>query len=296
MLGLDRSHPPAGQSFLPDDYIQRRTENRTNLIAISLFAIVTLGVIGAFLVTSRQWHDVKRHQEAINVRYAQAAKDIEQLKQLEERKDALLQKAELTTALIERVPRSILLAELINRMPQDATLLEMEVKSVRQQAPTAPAAADTKGKKGKDAAKTSRTKGGKDAKGGEAATEEKEAKPVIAPPRFATTLILVGVTTTHNSVAQYVAELQRCQLLTDVDLKFSEKAVIQDQELNRFRIEAKLRNEADARRITPLVAQRLNRDALEFPQNSSRGAAAKEAGEPQAGAEEDEGEIEPSVP
>jgi Tfp pilus assembly protein PilN len=265
MIGLKQQTPAQDRSFLPEDYIERRTESRTNLLALSLFVVVSLGVVGAFLVTSRQWHDVKRHQEAINVRYAQAAKDIEQLKQLEERKESLLQKAELTTALIERVPRSILLAELINRMPADVTILELEVKSTRIAEPTAPAA-DPKAKRPSKSSKSAKG----DAKASRAAKndkpeqkEDKPAKPVIAPPRFTTNLILVGVTTTHNSVAQYVAELQRSPLLTEVEIRFSEKAIIQEQELNKFRIEARLKTEADARRITPLAAQRLQRDAMQ---------------------------------
>lgn len=273
MMGLRQQQPAQDRSFLPEDYIERRTESRTNLLALSLFAVVSLGVVGAFLVTSRQWHDVKRHQEAINVRYAQAAKDIEQLKQLEDRKESLLQKAELTTALIERVPRSILLAELINRMPADVTLLEMEVKSTRiVEAP--PPAASPKSKRAAKGSKPTKgdAKASRSAKAGDGDKEVKEAKPVIAPPRFTTNVILVGVTTTHNSVAQYVSELQRSPLLAEVELRFSEKAIIQEQELNKFRIEARLKAEADARRITPLASQRPQRDAM-TPDAPRSGAA-----------------------
>lgn len=264
MIGLKPKTPVQDRSFLPEDYIERRTESRTNLLALSLFAIVSLGVVGAFLVTSRQWHDVKRHQEAINVRYAQAAKDIDQLKQLEERKESLLQKAELTTALIERVPRSILLAELINRMPGDVTILELEVKSTRiAEAPTQ--AAEPKAKRASKGSKPAKgdAKASRTGEGGKADEKsDKSAKPVIAPPRFTTNLILVGVTTTHNSVAQYVAELQRSPLLTEVEIRYSEKAIIQEQELNKFRVEARLKTEADVRRMTPLASQRLQRDAM----------------------------------
>ncbi len=243
------------RSFLPDDYLQRRAERRTNTIALTLFSIVSAVVVGAFLVTNRQWHDVKRYQEAINVRYAQAAKDIEQLKALEEQKKALLQKAELTTALIERVPKSILLAEITNRMPLDVTLLELELKSTRiNEAPKAedpPAkGAKTDKKKSKNPAKASRT-----AKG-----EQQDAKAVITAPKFKSKLAITGVTGSHNSVAKYVAALQECALITAVELKFSEKAVIEEREMNRFRIEAELKPDADSRRIDPLATPRISTD------------------------------------
>jgi len=273
MFSLKRTTVDDDRSFLPEDYVARRNETRTNLLAVSLFAIVTFGVIAAFLVTSRQWHDVKRHQESINVRYAQAAKDIEQLKQLEERRESLLQKAELTTALIERVPRSILLAELINRMPRDVTLLEMEVKSTRVAEPPPPTAAAGKDKA---AAKAKASSSDKTARKG--ATDKPEApKVTIAPPRFKTGVVLVGVTSTHNSVAQFVAELQTCELLSDVELKFSEKAVIESQELNRFRVEATIKPNADARRIEALHAGRNKQEGMQNPM-SFRNGQMKQAG------------------
>lgn len=240
----------SGRSFLPEDYLQRRAERRTNAVALSLFSVVTVVVVGAFLVTNRQWHDVKRYQEAINVRYAQAAKDIEQLKTLEEQKRALLQKAELTTALIERVPKTVLLAELTNRMPLDVTLLELELKSTRvTEALPAEAKPDKKGKK------ASPGKAARTAKG-----DDQEVKAVVSAPRFKSKLAITGVTGSHNSVAEYVTALQGCGLITAVELKFSEKAVIEDQEMNRFRIEADLKPEADSRRIQPLATPRLQND------------------------------------
>lgn len=247
----------SGRSFLPEDYLRRRAERRTNAVALTLFSVVTVVVVGAFLVTNRQWHDVKRYQEAINVRYAQAAKDIEQLKTLEEQKRALLQKAELTTALIERVPKTVLLAEVTNRMPLDVTLLELELKSTRvNEVPKADSKDNKKGKKAATPGKASRT-----AKG-----DDQEVKAVVSAPRFKSKLAITGVTGSHNSVAEYVTALQGCGLITAVELKFSEKAVIEDQEMNRFRIEAELKPEADSRRIEPLTMPGLQSDPFKMEQ------------------------------
>lgn len=250
-----KSTSTSDRSFLPEEYLQRRAERRTNALALALFSVVTVGVIGAFLVTSQQWRDVKRYQEAINVRYAQAAKDIEQLKTLEEQKSSLLQKAELTTALIDRVPKSILLAELTNRMPLDVTLLELEVKSTRLADSSGADAADPKkGKKDEKAGKAARN-----AKG-----DAKEVKTFVAPPRFKTKLAITGVTITHNSVADFVAALQQCALINSVELKFSEKTIIENQDMNRFRIEADIKPDVDTRRVEPLAAPRIDSQPFNF--------------------------------
>ncbi len=234
-----------GASFIPEDVIQKRLERRTSAICLTLFFVVMICVVGAFFVTNQRWNEVKGHQEAINTRYVQAAKDIETLKVLEKQRAEMVDKASLTTALIERVPRSILLAEFINRMPEETTLLEftLESKRVKTAAPkTAP------GKKPKS---LTRSPSAEDAK---AAAEA--AKP--QPPKFETTLVIIGAASTHQEVSEYLKGMQQCELLGHVELKYSESTIIDDQGLIKFRMEADLLADADARRIEPLKAPRLN--------------------------------------
>jgi Tfp pilus assembly protein PilN len=130
-------------SFLPEDYLVQRAERRTNIISLSLFGIVMVAVIGAFFVTNRQATMVKQHQESINDQYQQAGIQIQELTQLESQREEMLNKAELAAALVERVPRSILMAELINRMPERLALLDFEMKSEKAKAPNSPPAGQT---------------------------------------------------------------------------------------------------------------------------------------------------------
>jgi Tfp pilus assembly protein PilN len=241
-------------TFLPEDYVSKLAERRSNLMAVSLFVIVTLGVVGAFFVTNRQWNDVKRYQQAMNVRYTKAAADIEQLKVLEDQKNGLLQKAELTTALIERVPRSILLAELINRMPKRVVMLEMQIKSERLDKPIRAATAKAKTMTNtKKPAKKGSVSSKKDA-----AEVPKAPDPIAAAaPRLSTTIVVIGVAPSHKDIARFVAQLQGCGLLTGVELKFSETTIIQDREMKKFRVEARIADTADARRIEPLETPRI---------------------------------------
>lgn len=256
MFKLSKTEEFNDSTFLPEDYVERKAERRTNMISISLFIVVTMGVIGAFFVTNREWNDVKHYQQAINVRYTQAAKDIEQLKILEQQKTDLLAKAELTTALIEKVPRSILLAELINRMPKNRiVLLEFEIQSKRLDRPSVKRASTSrKPKKGKSLVDK---------------VKDEEDTVQVRAPRFETEVTIIGVAPRHRDVAHYVASLQDCPLLSGVELVFSEATTIKERAMNKFKITASLRADKDARSIDPLQAPRLDTIAdMEAPDPS----------------------------
>lgn len=235
-------------SFLPDDYILHRAERRTNLFALTLFSIVIFGVVGAFFVTNRQWSSVKAHQDSINVRYTQAAKQIEELKGLESQKEQMLSKAELTAALIEKAPRSLLLADLINRMPDKLSFLSFSLTSKRIDA--GPARATS----GPVSAKSLAGRAGRASKGEKPG--ESDAASLPRAPQYTTTLVMLGVAPNHENVSNYLAQLQASELLRNVDLKFSEFTLLDNRELIKFRIEATLNPGADARRIEPLTASR----------------------------------------
>jgi len=246
MFNLSKKDRFDDSTFLPEDYVERKAERRTNVISVTLFVIVTMGVIAAFFVTNRQWNDVKHYQQAINVRYTQAAKDIEQLKILEQQSKDLEQKAQLTSALIEKVPRSILLAELINRMPKNRiVLLELEFQSKRLDRPVVVRQAAQKKGKGK-----SRNLADKAA--------EEAAEPEVRAPQFETSLYILGVAPRHRDISHYLKSLKDCELIYNVELIFSESVKIKDREMNKFRIEAMLKRDKDAREITPFQAPRLD--------------------------------------
>lgn len=245
---FQRSNQPdnANTSFLPDDYLVRKAEQRTNIVCLTLFSIVIFGVVAAFFVTNRQWSTVKDQQESINVRYTKAAQQIEQLKQLEGQKEQMLSKAELTTALIEKAPRSLLMADLINRMPERLALLEFDLVSKRVNARSSSKRAEaTKAKS--LAGRSRKSKNSKD-------EEEVEERPTA--PKYQTNLVLTGVAPSHEDVSGYLTQLQISPLLENVDLKFSEFTLLDNRQLIKFRIEATLNGNADARRIEPLTASR----------------------------------------
>lgn len=234
-----------GTSFLPEDYLQQRIESRANVVSLLLFGTVLFGVVGAFFVTNRAWTAVRERQHDINAQYTEQTKRIEQLKQLEAQKAEMLDKAEITTALIERVPRSILLAELINRMPDKVTLTDLQLTSKRLQ--DQPAKDDPKNKP-QSIAKNAKGKDGKDIKA---------PAPRPRPPRMEFTINLVGLSATDEAVADFQAALKECALLQKVDLVSSQETIVENTAMRKWRIEAQIKPEADARKIEPLAVPRL---------------------------------------
>lgn len=235
-------------SFLPSDYVNRKAEMRANLICLGLFGVVMFAVVSAFFVTNRQWLQVRSAQKSITVQYTQEAAKIEQLKRLEQQKSEMMTKAEVTTALIEKVPRSILLAELITRMPADLTLLELQLVSKRiKEAPAGKPGAGVGGGIKNLSGKPAGSQAGKVTP--EAKAEETEK---VAPPKFDFTLRLQGVGRSNQNIADYLQSLKQCTLLESVDLKYIKETTIDKMDLRKFEIEITLKKDADARGIAPI--------------------------------------------
>ena len=250
-------------SFLPEDYLQQKAERRTIFISLVLCVLVFAGVIAAFFVTNQRWNDFRHYTKQVNIRYQSSAAAIEQLKQVEDQKVTLLEKAELTTALIERVPKSILFAEIINRMPKHRPLLELELKSQRQDKPIT---VRKRAVESEDKGKSMVSKKSRSSRSGRKSPADEA--PTITAPRFETRVTLVGVAPTHSDVAKFVSELQKCELLGAVELRFSESTIVNDHEVYKFRLEATVPTNADARQIEVLETPRMDifviEDSLEI--------------------------------
>ncbi len=238
-------------SFLPEDYLARKAERRTNIFAITMFTVVMFGVIGAFFVTNRQWHDVHLHQRTVNVQFAQAAENIKQLEELEQQKAELLEKADLTTALVEPINRSVLLAEIINRAPARTTILEINLDSKRLD--RAIQRRTVQEKPGESLTKRSTRSRNRN---------ETQEVPVILAPRYESTLAIIGIVPRNTDVARYLAALQRCELLMNVELIQTEKTTIREREVFRFRIEAGINPNSDASRIEPILRKRMSSEQI----------------------------------
>ncbi len=227
----------ANTNFLPEDYIKKKTQRRTNIISLTLFVVVMVGIVGAFLVTDRQRAEVLELQTQVNKQFEEAAKRLEQLDYLQQRKEEMLRKAKVTAVLIERVPRSLILAELINQMPSTLSLLDLDLKTKVIQPTARPVTALDKAKK-----KRLRKKIG-------------QGDPV--QQETLSTLQLVGVAPTDVQVAQFMTSLGRSDMFTDVNLAFSEEVRMKEnQPMRKFRIDLKLNQDVDVQALEPKLVKR----------------------------------------
>jgi Fimbrial assembly protein (PilN) len=211
------------ESFLPEDYLQKKIATRTNAICITLFVLVMAGVVGAFLVTDRQRGEVRHLQADVDEQYREAARRIDQLDQLQQDKKLMMQRKRVAEVLVERIPRSVILAELTNLMPSTLSLLEfnMETKVLRTAARPRTAIQREAQKNQKDRKKLAG-----------------RGQPEVKPTELS--LSLVGVAPTDLEVSQFLSMLNQHELFENIFLRYSEGAKIQDREMRRFEVELTL--------------------------------------------------------
>lgn len=234
---------PNNASFLPEDYIERQSSSRANALVLSLFSIVMVGVIAAFFVTTRRWETVRNQQSQVNELYAQEAKKIEQLKALEAQRSQMLDKAEITTALTERIPRSILLEQIVNRCPDNSlAFVELELKSKRIDPPKELPKTD---------AKSSGVKSLTDAK----KDSKDEKKDPVRAPKFEYALVVNGIAQRNTDITDFLSQLGECTLLDHPDLAYIDTTKIDQTTFRKFQITAGLNHNVDARASAAPVVQ-----------------------------------------
>ncbi|MDX2016829.1 MAG: PilN domain-containing protein [Planctomycetota bacterium] len=248
MLGGSNNPKPLAMSggFLPQDYVEKKAEVRASLLGGIMFLLVMGGVAGAYLVTTGRWSEIRSQQSVIDEAYEAEAKKIDQLKALEAQRTTMLEKAEIVTSLIEPVPRSVLLAELMLRMPSGVSLLDFELKGKRVDPPAPPP--PTTGTKSLSGSQprgaVTPTSGGKDGKA-------EPPKPKVQAPRFDVKVKITGVAKAQGEIADYLAALNSCDLLEKVELLYIQDTIIKDVDLRKFEIEAMIRPGADGRAPRP---------------------------------------------
>lgn len=232
-------------SFLPEEYLRRKADSRSLIINLALFGAVLSVTIGAFVVSNRQWNQVRAQRGEIDAQWETEKLKIDQLKLMEAQKADLLYKASVTAALLERVPRSILMAELINRMPDNVTITQLDMVSKRIVEQIKADAA--KAQEGKSL--VSKLAGPKD---------DSKAEAVKArPPRLEFSLKIEGTALSDTEVADYQAALKNCPLLDRVDLVSTEEAQMTEVPMRKFRLEAQIKQDADAASMQPVRAEKL---------------------------------------
>jgi Tfp pilus assembly protein PilN len=231
------------KSFLPEDYLEQRVQRRTNFICLVLFVLVMAGVVGAFLISDRQRTELREQRKAVDSQFEEAAKRLEQLDRMQAQKQQMIRKAKVTGMLLERVPRTLVLAEIINNMPTTVTLTEISAitKQVASGAKPVTVMQRVKGQKAAEKA---------DKEAGKTGPPEPEVKPVEVE------MLLVGMAPTDVEVAQYMSALGQSAMFRNVELKYSEQLEVDKQMMRKFRVEFRIPTDLDAQQIEPKLVKR----------------------------------------
>ena len=193
-------------NLMPNDYIERRLQQRTNSLGLVLFGVVMLCIAGTAFVSRRATNHTLAVAERVDADYALAAKMIGEMRQLEARKQMLLEKAEMTASLLERIPRSTIVAVITNALPAEACLTSMEMVPVKSFG------------------------------GPSAAGKFDQLLAAQQKNEFITTIQVSGVTSTDVEVANFMSNLADCPLLSAVDLVFSQEKFINKMSVREFKV------------------------------------------------------------
>jgi hypothetical protein len=243
---------PNELSFLPDDYLERKAQRRTNAICAVLFLLVMVAIGTAFTFDDKTYRAVEKEHTKVEQEFTEAAKRIELVQQLQDKQKRMAQQAELAASLLEKVPRSFILAELTNSLPHGTSLLDMKLES-RSRIVAAP--------------KQSSSSAGKTAFERKRAPEKDKktetANNVPAPKLYDVVMKITGVAQTDVQVAQYISKLNQSAVLIDVNLIVSDefKQDKSEDPLRKFQLEARLNPLAE---VTPESAAKNSTAAVEL--------------------------------
>ena len=212
--------------FLPEDYLVRKAQRRTNIVCLFLFLLVVAGVGGGFLFTERQQGSLKQKVAEVNQKMVRASESLKQLDELEKKKKEMMEKAAISAMLMEPVPRSLLLATITNDLPERVSLVDYKMTC----------------KVLKDKSRNTRSRN-KKARGSKKKTEDAKPAP---PPKTETTIEFTGLAPTDLEVAKLIANLNKSPLFSQVNLKLSEEHKFANEVMRRFQLQVVLDPEARA--------------------------------------------------
>jgi Tfp pilus assembly protein PilN len=222
---------PNELSFLPDDYMERKAQRRTNVICALLFLVVMVAIGSAFTFTERLGRDIEQQHDSIEKQYTEAAKRIAMKQELEAKQVTMEKQAELSAALLEKVPRSYMLAKITNALPAGVSLLDLIMES-KVRAVAAPV---------KDSKATFEEK----RKAG-TADKNKDAKPVQQAKLYDVALKITGIAGTDVQVAQLITRLNQLRIFKEVNLLISDEYASAGTQLRKFQLEVLLDPQAEA--------------------------------------------------
>ncbi len=226
----------ATTSFLPQDYVEKKIQQRTNVICLALFCIVLSVVTLAWWVTNREQIEDQKLKQDVDRQFVEADHRLQQLDEMQQRRSEMMLKARVTSALLERVPRTLILSELINNMPTSMGLLELGISTHVVAARTPPTNL-------MDKAKLERNKG-------LTGMSDIDIKPTEVG------LDVVGMAPTDVQVAQFMTALGKSPIFQDLTLQYTEDMVVDSEHMRKFGINMTINQDIDMKTIEPRMVKR----------------------------------------
>ena len=231
-------------SFLPEDYLEKRIIRRTNWICLSLFVIVVTAVVVTFFFTDKQVDSLLRQQLMVNKKFVEAAANLEKLEKLQKQKTEMIRKAKVTFVLVEKIPRSRLLAELTNSMPRSMSLISLDLNTKKVI---------------KHKIKRTSLEQAKQ----QAFTKQNRE---MCLPETNVQVAMVGLAPTDVEVAQFLTVLSAHEMFINSELQFSEETCVEDVKMRRFRIITTLNQDLN---LKDIELKKINRELNNNPMDQN---------------------------
>ncbi|HEY2587379.1 MAG TPA: PilN domain-containing protein [Tepidisphaeraceae bacterium] len=248
---------PNELSFLPEDYLEQKY-NRRAMICCAVLALLVGGALFLwFQHRSKDHGKVEAEFNEVNNNYVEAARKIEQVKRMHEQQREVVHHAELAASLVERVPRSNMLAEITNALPVGVSLIDLSMTSAAHQAAAAPTPANTFAMHKAAVSSGAGGDGKSDALG-----------LGTKPAQFDIHLKITGIARDDIQVAQLISRLSHNGMFADVNLIVSDTFDAPNQSndknakgasLRRWQMEMMVDPRAEVREETKTAAVELSK-------------------------------------
>lgn len=243
---------PNELSFLPEDYLEQKYMRRVMVLGGAMLVVVALVILFWWHVRSRAHARIVAEFNEVNDNYVEAARKIEQVKRMHEQQREVVHHAELAASLVERVPRSNMLAEITNALPVGVSLIDLSMISTPRNASGAASAAPSS------------------SFAMHKAEIEKQSGDALGlgtkPSEFDIKLKFTGVARDDIQVAQLISRLSHNSMFKDVNLIVSDSFNPQQgstssksESLRRWQLEMMINPQAEVREETKTAAVELNK-------------------------------------
>lgn len=211
-------------NFIPSDYIEKKLARKANLLCAILVVAVGLAMAVLLVVLSLAEDALQDEETAIAGKVADASAQVETWKKFQTDRVALLDRAGKAAKLLAPLPRSRILAEVVQALPAQTTVLELSVaeETVTVIEAAKPEAAKKPGEKDKGPPKPAAARGKK------GALAEKQ--------QDVTKLRMVGLAPRDIEVASLIASLSNSPYFDQVELPVSEDFAVGNRVLRKFEV------------------------------------------------------------